>query len=114
MTKAVQTFQGWVALTRTTNNNGTLHVLPGGHQQGFLPYTRLEDTGELSGSLDTTAQITVELQPGQMLVFSGMLPHYSGPNVTDEIRMVYQFCYGIPGTRPADSVYPVLRENQLV
>jgi ectoine hydroxylase-related dioxygenase (phytanoyl-CoA dioxygenase family) len=114
MTRAVQTFQGWVALTSTTEANGTLHVLPGGHKNGFLKHEELEETRELAADPDTSREIAVELQPGQMLVFSGMLPHCSGPNRTDETRMVYQFCYGVPGTRAEAKVYPVVRQDVVV
>ncbi len=114
MTGAAETFQGWVALTRTTADNGTLEVLPGRHKEGFLKHDILPETRELAAEPDTTNQITVELEAGQMLVFSGMLPHRSGPNVTEGTRMVYQFCYGVPGTRHSDSVYPVLRNDEVV
>jgi ectoine hydroxylase-related dioxygenase (phytanoyl-CoA dioxygenase family) len=114
MTDASRTFQSWVAVTRTTVANGTLIVLPGRHREGFFEATRSAETGEFVAQLDTSKQVAVELKPGQMLVFSGMLPHASGANTSDETRMVYQFCLAPPGARRSPSVMPVLRAGTVV
>jgi ectoine hydroxylase-related dioxygenase (phytanoyl-CoA dioxygenase family) len=105
----------WVAVTRATVANGTLWVLPGKHLEGFLPHTRDPQRGEWVLQADTSAKRAVELEPGQMLVFSGLTPHASGPNTTsDETRMAYQFGFVRPGTSSVPSLVPVMREGRPV
>jgi len=106
-----RTFQGWFALTRTTAANGTLRVIPGGHRHGFLDYEQLPVTHEWSGAVDDSGAFTVKLDPGQLLVFSGLLPHCSAANVTDDVRTVYQFCYAEAGARTSDTILPLLRDG---
>lgn len=114
-------YQGWLALTRTTIDNGTLWVLPGAHKQGFRPHEwnkangEWRMTGDLPAPVPGGGAMPVELQPGQMLIFSGLLPHCSGPNLTrDETRIVYQFTYTQPGGACYPGTLPVLRGGGVV
>ena len=111
MLNGSRTFQGWLSLTRATVKNGALVVVPRMHRKGFLPHTQSLQTREWVAELDTTTAIPVELRAGQLLVFSALLPHSSGPNRTQETRIAYQFCYAQPGCRPPEDVYAVLRDN---
>ncbi len=105
----------WVAVTRTTVANGTLWVLPGRHRSGFLPHVRDEQRHEWVCQIDDSAKRAVELQPGQMLVFTGLTPHSSGANTTtDETRMAYQFGFVRPGTSTVPSCVPVMRDGKPV
>lgn len=106
-----QGFVCWVAVTQTTVNNGTLWVVPGAHRQGLIPHTRRPETGEFVCQFDPAGAIPVELQAGQMLIFSKLLPHQSGPNLTRETRMAYQFTYVSPGVSNGP-VIPILRDNR--
>jgi len=111
---STRAFVCWVAVTRTTIANGTLWVVPGMHRHGLLPHKLCDDTGEWICQFDSSSAVPVELQAGQMLIFSMLLPHRSGPNVSDETRMAYQFSYTVPGgSKAPGSVFPVLREGAL-
>jgi ectoine hydroxylase-related dioxygenase (phytanoyl-CoA dioxygenase family) len=109
-------FTTWVAISRTTVDNGTLWVLPGRHKEGLLPHVWSEERREWVGQFDTSWKIPAVMQAGQMLVFRKYLPHGSGPNVSQEIRMAYQIGYSVPGVKlgPSPDVMPVLRDDEAV
>ena len=103
----------WVAVTRTIVDNGTLWVIPGGHKNGLLPHVWSDEGQEWQGQFDTSWKIPAVMEAGQMLVFNKYLPHGSGPNVSQEMRMAYQIGYGIPGLklRPDPDIVPVMRDG---
>lgn len=108
-------FMGWIAVTRTTIDNGTLWTVPGMHKGGLLPHDWNEAQREWVAKFDTSRKVPVELEPGQMLIFTPLTPHYSGPNVTyDSVRMAYQFGFATSGTCTLDSVTPLLRGGEPV
>lgn len=107
-------FMGWLAVTRATVDNGCLWTVPGMHTQGLLPHVRDEKQRDWNAQFDKTNQQPLELQPGQLLIFTPLTPHASGPNVTtDEVRMAYQFGFATPGTCRLETVVPVLRNGVL-
>lgn len=96
--------QGWMAFSETTLANGTLFTLPGAHRFGLLEHNRDTPAGydcAIDPRIDVSKKIPVLLQPGQLLVFSGLLPHGSGANVSDTARKIIQFSISIPGGRAA-------------
>ncbi len=101
----------WVAISRTTVENGTLWVLPGRHQDLLCPHVWSETRREWQGQFDTTGKVPAILQSGQMLVMNKYLPHGSGPNISDECRMAYQISYSVAGIKlvPSIDVSPLLR-----
>lgn len=115
-----QTFQGWMAFTPATLENGTLFVVPGAHRHGLLQHTEF-GAGEGLGfdasrdeRVDFSRKIPVLLEPGQLLVFSGLLPHGSGANLSDTARKIIQFSVARVGGRTADCTYPLLRHGECV
>jgi len=106
----------WVALSRTTVDNGTLWVLPGRHKEGLFPHLWNTERIEFQAQLDTAWKIPVVLRPGQVLIFKKYLPHSSGVNVSTETRMAYQIGYNLPGLNrePSVNFSPMLRAGQLV
>ena len=106
----------WVAISRTTVDNGTLWVIPGGHKKGLLEHVWSEDRREWQGQYDTSWKVPAVLKPGQMLVFDKFLPHSSGANVSEETRMAYQIGYGVPGLKlkPSVDVTQLLRDGKEV
>lgn len=114
-----QTFQGWLAVTETTVENGTLSVVPGAHRHGLLEHVECAEGAvgfDASGDprLDLSQSVPVLLQPGQLLVFSGLLPHGSGVNLSGSARKIIQFSVARLGGHPHEHVYPLLREGQAV
>ena len=106
----------WVAITRTIVDNGTLWVLPGRHNEGLLPHVWSEEKREYQGQFDTAWKIPAVMKAGQMLVFRKYLPHGSGPNVSDEVRMAYQIGYSLPGLKlvPSPDIAPLMRDGEAV
>jgi phytanoyl-CoA hydroxylase len=96
--QTVTTF--WFALEDATLDNGCLWVLPGGHrgEMGVLreQYLCDHDAGTLRmQALDATPwPTTAEALPlpvaaGTLIVFHGLLPHYSAPNRSAKSRLAY-------------------------
>lgn len=81
----------WVALDKTTAENGTMRVIPGSHKEDIKPHKKPE--GETNAGIfgvegydDSPDEVVVELEPGDGLFFHSRLLHKTGPNVTDGHR----------------------------
>jgi ectoine hydroxylase-related dioxygenase (phytanoyl-CoA dioxygenase family) len=81
----------WVPLTEATVDNGCPWIVPGVHRMGTLAHrtTRLGFT-----CLDDPPDaVAVEASPGDVVVFSSLTPHRTGPNRTDAVRKAYILQY---------------------
>ena len=85
----------WFALEDATLDNGCLWVEPGGHR-GALRERYLCESGRLRmEALDATPwpdasrAIPLPVPAGTLVVFHGLLPHYSAPNRSPASRMAY-------------------------
>ncbi len=77
----------WVALTDATIDNGCPMVVPGLHRGGTY-----EHHGSELGFVcldDAPDAVAVEARAGDIVVFSSLTPHATGPNTTDEVRKAY-------------------------
>ncbi|MFC3095059.1 hypothetical protein DRW07_16865 [Alteromonas sediminis] len=85
--------QSWAPLVRnSTNQNGTIHVAVGSHKNGILE----QDWNEIEGratqiivpesAIQTCPKIVVEVELGELLLFSGYLVHRSGENISKQHR----------------------------
>ena len=87
----------WLALDDADLDNGCLWVIPGSHTQGTQRHVN-GDAGPFrvghAGPADDGVAIPVTR--GSVLVFSSLIMHRSGPNVTDRHRRAWiiQFCPG--------------------
>ena len=92
--ETVTTF--WFALEDATRDNGCLWVQPGGHR-GPLRERFVRKGREIAmQSLDTTpwpvddpSAVPLEVKAGTLVVFHGLLPHYSAPNRSPVSRHAY-------------------------
>ena len=109
-------FTAWVAITRTTVDNGTLWVLPGRHKEGLLQHEWSKENREWVGQYDTSWRVPAVLRAGQAIIMRKWLPHTSGPNISNEVRMAYQIGYSLPGFRtvPSTEEAPMIRDGKLV
>jgi phytanoyl-CoA hydroxylase len=83
----------WLALTDATLVNGCIWVLPGSHKDGTRPHS--PSPIGLVGYDGPEIGVPVPLASGSMAVFSSLLLHKSGPNLTtDQTRKAYviQYC----------------------
>ncbi len=85
----------WFALEDATLDNGCLWVQPGGHR-GPLRERYVCEAGRLRmQALDTTpwpdtgSALAVPVKAGTLVVFGGLLPHYSAPNRSPVSRLAY-------------------------
>lgn len=115
----------WIPLVDVDENNGCPWVVPGLHRSGTLAH---ETTG-LGYEIFTKHEheISVPAKAGDIVVFSSLTPHKTGPNLTSTTRKAYILQYapdGIvvrkseddPGTLQTDEKrqFYVVKDGQLV
>jgi phytanoyl-CoA hydroxylase len=93
----------WLAITDTTVANGTIRFQPGRHHEGPRPHWRTSG-GYLVCEAGADGGVAVELQRGDVVAFSSLLPHATGPNTTPHIRKAYIATCVPDGTRFIDGV----------
>jgi phytanoyl-CoA hydroxylase len=90
---SVTTF--WFALEDATLDNGCLWVQPGGHRSPLRERFVRQGDGVTMEKLDATpwpdsrSAVPLEVKAGTLLVFHGLLPHYSAPNRSAQSRHAY-------------------------
>lgn len=93
----------WIALDPATAENGCMHVLEGAHKTGALRHHHDKDCEIMEDRLDPSAAVPVELKPGGVLFFYGMLPHQTPPNASPDRRRALQFHYHAAHARAIDA-----------
>jgi ectoine hydroxylase-related dioxygenase (phytanoyl-CoA dioxygenase family) len=79
-----------IAIDATTEENGSLEVIAGMHQQGVLGSMWAPLTGDDTGNI---AYVPVHCQPGDAVFFDSFAPHRSNPNHTNQARRVLYITY---------------------
>lgn len=86
----------WLAFTPATRASGTLRVIPGSHKWPLLPHKDTRDKDSIltrgqyiTADFDQSAAVHAELAPGEAAIFHHNLVHSSGPNTTDEWRILF-------------------------
>jgi phytanoyl-CoA hydroxylase len=90
----------WFALEDATLDNGCLWAEPGGHQgeRGELRERYLHEPAGGTLRMDklsrrpwpsTATALPLPVEAGTLIVFHGLLPHYSAPNRSPRSRMAY-------------------------
>ncbi len=85
----------WFALERADRDNGCLWVQRGGHRTPLRERFAVRDGRAALERIDATpwptlaAATPVEVEAGTLVVFDGMLPHYSAPNRSANSRQAY-------------------------
>ncbi len=87
----------WLALGNVSVDNGCLWVLPGSHHGGVRPHLdtpigKAADPGNATG-------VPIEANAGDVLAFSSLLLHKSGPNLSKGERKAYIVQYTPEGAR---------------
>jgi ectoine hydroxylase-related dioxygenase (phytanoyl-CoA dioxygenase family) len=95
----------WVALTDATERNGCPWVVPGGHLRGTLRH-HLTELGWVCCDEDGPEAIPAPVRAGGAVVFSSLMPHRTGPNLTREVRQAYILQYAPDGARVVESNAP--------
>jgi phytanoyl-CoA hydroxylase len=85
----------WFALDDADRSNGCLWVQPGGHRSPLRSRFVVRDGKAELQTLDSTPwpdltrAVPVEVEAGALVVFNGLLPHYSAPNTSERPRHAY-------------------------
>ena len=79
----------WTAISRTFIDNGCIWIVPGSHRRGLVEHHYDDDTREHRVDVDESQAVAVAMQPGQVAIFSSLMLHKSGPNVSNEVRRAY-------------------------
>jgi ectoine hydroxylase-related dioxygenase (phytanoyl-CoA dioxygenase family) len=87
----------WVALTDTDEENGCPWVIPGLHREGTLAHELTPLGWRCMAS--SPAAVPVPVQAGDIVVFSSLTPHRTGPNLTSTARKTYILQYAPEGVR---------------
>lgn len=95
----------WVALNDATLDNGCPWVVPGLHRAGTLEHSYTE-LGWQCLEMPSDA-IAVPAKKGDIVVFSSLTPHRTGPNLTNGVRRAYILQYAPDGAR----AYPRDRQD---
>lgn len=85
----------WVPLTPATADNGCPQIAPGMHRQGTLAH-RVEPWG-LCCLDHVDDPHLAEAAPGDVVAFSSLTPHLTGPNRTQQVRKAYIVQYAHEG-----------------
>lgn len=92
----------WIALSAATPENGCLWVIPQSHRNGTA-YHIPTPMGNQCLSNDSTA-VAVPIRKGGLMLFSSLLCHRSGVNLTrNEVRKAFLLQYISQGTCHAES-----------
>jgi phytanoyl-CoA hydroxylase len=89
-----------VALDDATVENGCLWIQPGSHRAGTLPHRQTDFFFQIGYEGEARGE-PCEVQAGEVLVFSSLTLHRTGPNNSDGPRRswVIQFCHAHARTR---------------
>lgn len=84
----IEHYQLWIAITKSTQENGTILISPGSHKHRMLSHHSDGQFEHYEG--EVTNAIMIEAEPGDVLIFSSFTLHATLPNITkDDTRWVY-------------------------
>jgi phytanoyl-CoA hydroxylase len=86
----------WIALDEALKANGCMELVPGSHLSGGVAHVHENDFNRcriVPGKVNLDARVAIEMQPGDALVFSSMVHHYTAPNTSNMRRRAVQYHY---------------------
>jgi ectoine hydroxylase-related dioxygenase (phytanoyl-CoA dioxygenase family) len=101
----------WVALVPMTEQNGCLYMVPHSHYLGTLH--SVKDTNHQSG-LEPAVRVPVPMQAGDIVAFSRLTVHGSGPNASETHRVAYAVQYAredVQYSRDLGATWVSIKEN---
>ncbi len=80
----------WIAVDRTTRENGCMQVLPGSHKRLYphisVPDAKVFGKGVDPSTFNASEAVDLELKPGEFIFFNESTLHYSPPNRSETRR----------------------------
>jgi phytanoyl-CoA hydroxylase len=102
-----QIVSAWISLDAATRENGCMHVIPGSHREGPIVHFQIRDWQICDTDVKTGRTLAVETEPGDILLWDGLLHHGTPPNRSDRGRRALQLHYW------PESVQKTPREKRL-
>lgn len=87
----------WVPLTDARLENGCPQIAPGLHRRGTLAHRYVDPLGYECFPEPPVEVAVAEASVGDVVVFSSLTPHLTGPNLTDAVRKAYILQYAPVG-----------------
>lgn len=94
----------WIALGPTFLENGCLRVIPGSHKQ-FVEHIQVQDPssafkiGLPTDAINETSAVTLEMQPGEAVIFNEGTYHGSRANESNIARVALSIRYTTPDVK---------------
>jgi hypothetical protein len=95
----------WIALTDASVEDGCPWIIPGAHRRGVYAHGRGSWGLEIEGVdalLTEHPPLALPVAAGDMVAFSSLTPHMTGPNNTDRVRKALIAQYIANGARVLD------------
>ena len=93
--RLLQTYHFWIPLQPATIDNGCMHFVPGSHAAGRMTHTTGGGGHVRRVALAADAQVEAcPLPIGGVTVHSPLTLHYTGPNLTAEVRRAWILHFG--------------------
>lgn len=87
----------WLAIDRSTKENGCMRVIPGTHRNGFSEYEKVDKTHNTFGSriknVDESKAVYFELEPGECSLHDSRIVHGAEANTSPLRRCGYTMRY---------------------
>lgn len=97
----------WLAIDDADVENACMHVIPGTHRNGQMPWENTTDPAVLNQKIMNIEQygkpIPFELKAGQISLHADMIAHGSAPNTSDRRRCGLTIRYCPPSVRTINS-----------
>lgn len=87
----------WIPLVEATRDNGCPQLVPGVHRLGTLEHTYVDPLGWQCFQDPPAEPVLAEVAPGDVILFSSLSPHLTGPNLTESVRKAYILQYSAAG-----------------
>jgi hypothetical protein len=111
--RPLATVTAWIAIDRSTRENGCLQLVAGSHRgRDLMEHRSLAGQGAaldkeiVPGAFDQNAVVEVPLDPGQMVLFDVFAAHGATPNTSASRRTGFAIRY-MPGTSLYDRTMKV-------
>jgi ectoine hydroxylase-related dioxygenase (phytanoyl-CoA dioxygenase family) len=86
----------WMPLVDVDEGNGCPWIAPGLHRRGTLEHW-VTDQGRVCFDAEPQDAVAVPDKAGDVIVFSSLAPHRTGPNLSDDVRKAYILQYAPEG-----------------
>lgn len=81
----------WFPLVNCGHNLGVLQLVPASHKKGLMAANGVSYEGSLQSDYPDSEYVEFDMEVGDILLFSALLVHRSGENITRNIRWSVQY-----------------------